>query len=152
MATRDTLAPEESKCATGADYAALALRALEEPADAAYAKELKPHDLPYLQWDEYVLGTNMQLMVKDQLTTGINIITVTSDVVRAEPGSSVSSNTGITDIQLREIRDAAGVNDVMLEIEIKSYCTDHAEIEEKVYGYLDEPLAEVTRKFTKRYL
>lgn len=27
-----------------------------------------------------------------------------------------------------------------------------AEIEEKVYGYLDEPLAEVTRKFTKRYL
>ncbi len=27
---------------------------------AAYAKELKPQDLPYLQWDEYVLGTNMQ--------------------------------------------------------------------------------------------
>lgn len=27
---------------------------------AAYAKELKPKDLPYLQWDEYVLGTNMQ--------------------------------------------------------------------------------------------
>jgi uncharacterized protein with von Willebrand factor type A (vWA) domain len=27
---------------------------------AAYAKELKPEDLPYLQWDEYVLGTNMQ--------------------------------------------------------------------------------------------
>jgi uncharacterized protein with von Willebrand factor type A (vWA) domain len=27
---------------------------------AAYAKELKPRDLPYLQWDEYVLGTNMQ--------------------------------------------------------------------------------------------
>ena len=27
---------------------------------AAVAKELKPHDLPYLQWDEYVLGTNMQ--------------------------------------------------------------------------------------------
>ena len=27
---------------------------------AAYAKELQPHDLPYLQWDEYVLGTNMQ--------------------------------------------------------------------------------------------
>ena len=27
---------------------------------AAYAKELKPHDLPYLQWDEYTLGTNMQ--------------------------------------------------------------------------------------------
>ena len=27
---------------------------------AAYAKELKPVDLPFLQWDEYVLGTNMQ--------------------------------------------------------------------------------------------
>jgi uncharacterized protein with von Willebrand factor type A (vWA) domain len=27
---------------------------------AAYAKELNAHDLPYLQWDEYVLGTNMQ--------------------------------------------------------------------------------------------
>lgn len=27
---------------------------------AAYAKELKPQELPYLQWDEYVLGTNMQ--------------------------------------------------------------------------------------------
>ena len=27
---------------------------------AAYAKELKPKDLPYLQWDEYTLGTNMQ--------------------------------------------------------------------------------------------
>ncbi len=27
---------------------------------AAYAKELKAAELPYLQWDEYVLGTNMQ--------------------------------------------------------------------------------------------
>ena len=27
---------------------------------AAYAKELKARELPYLQWDEYVLGTNMQ--------------------------------------------------------------------------------------------
>ena len=27
---------------------------------AAYAKQLKSHDLPFLQWDEYVLGTNMQ--------------------------------------------------------------------------------------------
>ncbi len=40
MATRDTLAPEEAKCSGGADYAALALRALDAPADAAYAKEL----------------------------------------------------------------------------------------------------------------
>ncbi|MEW6118728.1 MAG: hypothetical protein AB1593_01415 [Pseudomonadota bacterium] len=40
MATRDTLAPEEAKCSGGADYAALALQALQDPADAAYAKEL----------------------------------------------------------------------------------------------------------------
>ena len=33
-----------------------------------------------------MLGTNMQLMVKDQLTTGINTIAITPDVVRAEPG------------------------------------------------------------------
>ena len=40
MATRDTLSPKEAECANGADYAALALEALQEPADAAYAKEL----------------------------------------------------------------------------------------------------------------
>ena len=27
---------------------------------AAYASELKAHELPFLQWDEYILGTNMQ--------------------------------------------------------------------------------------------
>ena len=40
MATRDTLSPKEAQCSSGADYAALALEALQEPADAAYAKEL----------------------------------------------------------------------------------------------------------------
>jgi CRISPR/Cas system CMR subunit Cmr4 (Cas7 group RAMP superfamily) len=40
MATRDTLSPKESECSSGADYAALAMEALQEPADAAYAKEL----------------------------------------------------------------------------------------------------------------
>lgn len=40
MATRDTLAPKEAQCTSGADYAALALEALQDPADAAYAKEL----------------------------------------------------------------------------------------------------------------
>jgi len=36
---------------------------------AAYAKELKPQELPFLQWDEYVLGTNMQhaLLLADKL-------------------------------------------------------------------------------------
>ena len=27
---------------------------------SAYAKEIKPHDLPYLQYDDYLLGTNIQ--------------------------------------------------------------------------------------------
>ena len=40
MATRDTLTPKEAECSGGADYAALALEALQEPADAAYAREL----------------------------------------------------------------------------------------------------------------
>lgn len=38
--TRDTLTPKEAQCSGGADYAALALEALQDPADAAYAKEL----------------------------------------------------------------------------------------------------------------
>ena len=40
MATRDTLSPKEAQCSGGADYAALAMEALQEPADVAYAKEL----------------------------------------------------------------------------------------------------------------
>lgn len=40
MATRDTLTPKEAACSGGADYAALAMEALQEPADTAYAKEL----------------------------------------------------------------------------------------------------------------
>lgn len=52
---------------------------------AAYAKELKPHDLPYLQWDEYVLGTNMQhaLLLAEKLlakhTGGTKQIIMISD-------------------------------------------------------------------------
>lgn len=40
MANRDTLSPQEAQCSSGADYAALAMQALQDPADAAYAKEL----------------------------------------------------------------------------------------------------------------
>jgi len=40
MATRDILSPKEAQCSGGADYAALAMEALQEPADAPYAKEL----------------------------------------------------------------------------------------------------------------
>ncbi len=36
---------------------------------SAYAKEIKAHDLPYLQYDDYLLGTNMQhaLMLAEKL-------------------------------------------------------------------------------------
>jgi putative ABC transport system permease protein len=60
-----------------------------------------------------MLGTNMQLIVKNQLTAGINTIVITSDVVRSEPGSFGTPTTGITESQLNDIRDAAGINDVI---------------------------------------
>jgi putative ABC transport system permease protein len=60
-----------------------------------------------------MLGTNMQLIVKNQLTAGINTIVITPDVVRSEPGSSGTTTTGITESQLRDIRDAAGTNEVI---------------------------------------
>jgi putative ABC transport system permease protein len=60
-----------------------------------------------------MLGTNMQLIVKDQLTTGINTIVITPDVVRAEPGSQGTTPSGITESQLNDIRDAAGINQVI---------------------------------------
>lgn len=50
MATRDTLTPKESQCSSGADYAALALEALQEPADAAYAKELMDREADACQF------------------------------------------------------------------------------------------------------
>ncbi len=36
---------------------------------SAYARELKAHELPFLQWDDYVLGTNVQhaLLVAEKL-------------------------------------------------------------------------------------
>lgn len=63
-----------------------------------------------------MLGTNMQLIVKNQLTAGINTIVITPDVVRSEPGSfgtPGTTATGITESQLKDIRDAAGTNEVI---------------------------------------
>ena len=42
---------------------------------AAYARELKAHDLPFLQWDEYLLGTNMQhaLLLAERLLAKHNV-------------------------------------------------------------------------------
>jgi len=66
-----------------------------------------------------MLGTNMQLQVKDQLSAGANTIVITPDVVRMGPpgftqsGSSTSSSSSssvITKAQLSKIRLAAGAN------------------------------------------
>jgi putative ABC transport system permease protein len=61
-----------------------------------------------------MLGTNMQLEVKDQLSAGANTIVITADAVRmGPPGSaptSSSSSSGITKAQLTKIKSAAGSN------------------------------------------
>jgi len=66
-----------------------------------------------------MLGTNMQLQVKNQLSAGANTIVITPDVVRMGPmgftqsGSSTSSSSSssvITKAQLSKIRLAAGAN------------------------------------------
>ena len=60
-----------------------------------------------------MLGTNMQLQVKDQLSSGADTIVITADAVRmGTPGSSSSSSsssaTGITKTQLSKIKLASG--------------------------------------------
>ena len=60
-----------------------------------------------------MLGTNMQLQVKDQLSSGADTIVITADAVRmGPPGSSSSSSsssaTGITKTQLSKIKLASG--------------------------------------------
>jgi len=62
-----------------------------------------------------MLGTNMQLETKDQLSAGANTIVITPDVVRMGPPessttSSSSSSTVITKAQLSKIKLAAGSN------------------------------------------
>ena len=66
-----------------------------------------------------MLGTNMQLQIKDQLSAGANTIVITPDVVRMGPpgftqsGSSTSSSSSssvITKAQLSKIKLAAGAN------------------------------------------
>jgi putative ABC transport system permease protein len=65
-----------------------------------------------------MLGTNMQLEVKDQLSAGANTIVITPDVVRMGPpgfspqasSSTSSSSSVITKSQLSKIKLAAGTN------------------------------------------
>ena len=67
-----------------------------------------------------MLGTNMQLQVKDQLSSSANTIVITADAIRmGPPGSSPSSSTeesGIKKTQLNKIRAAVGTNGTVIPI------------------------------------
>jgi putative ABC transport system permease protein len=68
-----------------------------------------------------MLGTNMQLQVKDQLSSGADTIVITADAVRmgppgSSPTSSSSSATGITKTQLNKIKLAAGTTSKIVPI------------------------------------
>jgi putative ABC transport system permease protein len=67
-----------------------------------------------------MLGTNMQLQVKDQLSSSANTIVITADAIRmGPPGSSPSSSsseTGITKTQLSKIRSVVGTNGSVIPI------------------------------------
>ena len=67
-----------------------------------------------------MLGTNMQLQVKDQLSTGADTLVITNDAVRfGPPGSTVSSSsssTGITKTQLLKIKQSAGTGNTIIPI------------------------------------
>jgi len=67
-----------------------------------------------------MLGTNMQLQVKDQLSTGADTLVITNDAVRfGPPGTSMvssSSSTGITKTQLLKIKQSAGTGNTIVPI------------------------------------
>jgi putative ABC transport system permease protein len=61
-----------------------------------------------------MLGTNMQLSVKEQLSSNVNTIMITSDVVRTTSSAGGPSTTqGVTKDQLNDIKNAAGTNTVI---------------------------------------
>jgi putative ABC transport system permease protein len=62
-----------------------------------------------------MLGANMQLSVKQQLSSDVNTVIITPDVVRAEPGIGGTATTkqGIDKSNLNDIRNAAGLNEVI---------------------------------------
>ena len=67
-----------------------------------------------------MLGTNMQLQVKDQLSTGANTLVITSDAVRIGlPGSNPtasSSSSGITKTQLLKIKQSVGTGNTVIPL------------------------------------
>jgi putative ABC transport system permease protein len=67
-----------------------------------------------------MLGTNMQLQVKDQLSSSANTIVITADAIRMGPpgfnAKSSSTESGITKTQLTKIKTAVGTNGTVIPI------------------------------------
>jgi len=67
-----------------------------------------------------MLGTNMQLQVKDQLSQGANTLVITSDAVRiglqGSTPSASSSSSGITKTQLLKIKQSAGTDNKVIPL------------------------------------
>jgi putative ABC transport system permease protein len=57
-----------------------------------------------------MLGTNMQLSVKDQLSSNVNTVMLTSDVVKVSTTGNASASNGIDASELNDIQSAAGQN------------------------------------------
>jgi putative ABC transport system permease protein len=61
-----------------------------------------------------MLGTNMQLSVKSQLSSDVNTVIITSDVVKvSSSGGSTSTKSGIDKSTLNDIKTSAGQNEVV---------------------------------------
>jgi len=61
-----------------------------------------------------MLGTNMQLSVKQQLSSNVNTIMISSDVVRTtSTAGTPTTSQGIDKSTLNDIRNSAGQNDVI---------------------------------------
>jgi putative ABC transport system permease protein len=61
-----------------------------------------------------MLGANMQLSVKQQLSSDVNTIMISSDVVRTSTTAGTpSTSSGVTKSQLNDIKNAAGTNVVI---------------------------------------
>ncbi len=66
-----------------------------------------------------MLGTNMQLEVKDQLSSSANTIVISSDSVRmGPPGFTPSSSTasGVTKTELTKITSVVGTNGTVIPV------------------------------------
>jgi putative ABC transport system permease protein len=66
-----------------------------------------------------MLGTNMQLQVKGQLSEGANTLVITTETVRfGPPGETVSSSSssGITKTQLLKIKQVAGSGNTVIPL------------------------------------